>query len=231
MPKSSLVLPLLLPSEAEAAGGLKDVPARADTQGGHGASKQAGRGASLHSVVFNIVNCTFGTGFFLFPRQFVHNGIFTSLVFLVVLLALVTFSLHVLNVAASNSPWSLTAYPETVAYFTHPYASPLISFTISVYLIGASSAYLALVADQAVALGLTDVPRSVLLAAPLLVAAPFSLLRSISSFTFTSAFGVVINSFVVLVLCYEASAKIWRDGIANQARHPHLCAHTTTRPV
>lgn len=46
-----------------------------------------------------------------------------------------------------------------------------------------------------------QLPRGVVLLLPLVVAAPFSLLRDISSFAATSAFGVFANTFVVVVLC------------------------------
>ena len=116
---------------------------------------------------------------------------------MLVLLSLVTLSLHMLTVAAVRSPSTLTAYPETIAYFTRPWIGPVISFTIAVYLVGACSSYLALVADQAVALGV-PFSRGTVLLLPLIAAAPFSLLRDISSFGVTSAFGVLVNAFVVI---------------------------------
>ena len=82
----------------------------------------------MHRVIFNIENCTFGTGFFLYPKQFVQNGILNSLALMLPLVALATFSLHALNLAASLSPASLKAYPETIAFFTAPWCAKLVSF-------------------------------------------------------------------------------------------------------
>lgn len=87
------------------------------------------------------------------------------------------------------------------------------SATIVSYLVGASAQYLSLAANQAAALGLA-LPRAVLLGLPLLIAAPLSLLRDISGFAYTSALGVLVNSVVIVVLCYEAAATLQRDGVA-----------------
>lgn len=174
--------------------------------------------ASVLRAVFNVVNTTFGTGFFLYARQFAINGICVSVCVMLCLLVLVVFSLHALADAAARSPSHLTAYPETVAFFIRrPWCARLVSGTINLYLILAASCYLGLVADQLDALlGATAPGRGVGLLIPLCVALPFSLLRSISSFALTSAFGIFVNSFVVLVLCHGAARKILEDGIAEQ---------------
>lgn len=105
-------------------------------------------GAPMRSVIFNVVNCTFGTGFFLYPRQIARNGFAVTLVILTTVMALAAFSLHALNVAMTLSPTRLTAYPETIAHFTHPRLAQVVSLTITYYLTGAGAAYLALVGDQ-----------------------------------------------------------------------------------
>ena len=158
-------------------------------------------------------NTTFGTGFLLYPKGFVDNGLFTGLLIMVALVSLVALSLHMLNVAVMRSPGSLTAYPETVAYFTRPWLAQLCAITITIYLIGACSSYLALVADQASALGV-PLSRGAVLTLPLIAAAPFTLLRDMNSFSFTSAVGVFVNAFVVVVLCYEAADKLMQESAA-----------------
>ena len=49
---------------------------------------------------------------------------------------------------------------------------------------------------------------------PLVAAAPFTLLRDMNSFGLTSAFGVFVNAFVVIVLCYEAADKLMQERTA-----------------
>ena len=172
-------------------------------------------GASLLQVVFNVMNTTFGSGFFLYPRQFATNGIITSLLLMAALLVAVVFSLHSLADAVARSPAHLTAYPETNGFLTRPCCSRLVSATINLYLVMAASAYIGLVADQVHSLlGDAAPARWIVLLGPLAFAAPFSLLRRFSSFAITSAFGIFVNSFVVVVLCSEAASILMRRGVA-----------------
>jgi len=171
---------------------------------------------SLLISVFNVVNTTFGTGFFLYPKALVANGVGIGLAAVCALLALVVFSLHSLADAVGRSPASLTAYPETIGYFSRPWCARVISASIQIYLVGAGAAYLALFSDQAAVLWGSPPPRWVLLLGPTVLAVPFSLLRSMSAFAFTSAFGVLVNCVVVAVLSHGAAAKLWRDGVAPQ---------------
>uniref|UniRef100_A0A7S3U1P9 Amino acid transporter transmembrane domain-containing protein n=1 Tax=Emiliania huxleyi TaxID=2903 RepID=A0A7S3U1P9_EMIHU len=171
---------------------------------------------SLLVSVFNVVNTTFGTGFFLYPKALVANGVGIGLAAVCALLALVVFSLHSLADAVGRSPASLTAYPETIGYFSRPWCARVISASIQIYLVGAGAAYLALFSDQAAVLWGSPPPRWVLLLGPTVLAVPFSLLRSMSAFAFTSAFGVLVNCVVVAVLSHGAAAKLWRDGVAPQ---------------
>ena len=99
---------------------------------------------SLLISVFNVVNTTFGTGFFLYPKALVANGVGIGLAAVCALLALVVFSLHSLADAVGRSPASLTAYPETIGYFSRPWCARVISASIQIYLVGAGAAYLAL---------------------------------------------------------------------------------------
>jgi amino acid permease len=172
------------------------------------------QGVPMYRVVFNIVNTTFGTGFFLYPKHFAHLGIPMGLTIMLGLLVFVSFSLHALTVAIVRSPPALTAYPETMAHLIpFPWVKRVVALFITVYLIGADSAYLALVADQSEALSV-PLPRQASLLVVLAVAAPFTTFRDMSAFWLSSAFGCCVNMLVVIVLCQAAIAKISEDGVA-----------------
>lgn len=177
-------------------------------------SKEPKPGAPLLRVAANITNCAFGTGFFLLPKQLVQNGVASGVAAMLVLVVILAFSLHILNVALTRAPRDIVAYPRLVAHFTAPWLAQVVSILVTVYLLGACSAYLSLVADQLAALGIS-VPRPLALLLPLVVAAPFSRLRDIGDFALTSAFGICANSFVVLVLCFEAASQLLSDGVAD----------------
>ena len=162
--------------------------------------------ASLPSSIVNLANSIIGAGVLTLPYAIKGTGIYLGLVLLAIFASLSALSLFLLDEATRILP-TATSYSDLgrVLFAKKYKVDSIVDFMQSAYSYGSCVGYLSILVDELEVITTDwDISRPLLLSLCLIIVFPLTLLKSLSSLSFTSTLAIICVSYLSIVLVASA---------------------------